>query len=206
MSKGDSTRTFHPHYTPLRGVTSGVKNPESSESPTAKSQLQQESKRKRGKCESDQLSSVTSELTTATVRVKRKKTKNGRERIVIKKRKPRVDKDDSFDQAVEILDYWCKLYDEALGVPYELGTSSRRLSLCDEILDRLKTTTKVKAFMKALLTHPDLNWVGQKTLDFLSKPSNQTRIAPVLRKRLNKSRAEFSGDRSTETKITFRSI
>lgn len=196
MSNGNSPRTFHLPYYPIKGVhREGSKTPTTDEHPSSKSSVEEVGKSKR-KCRS--------------IVVKRsRRRESGKPKIKIAKRKSLNSEtgDDIYRQGEQLLEFWHTKYKEIFSVPYEIGTQSRRLDLCDRILEALKTPDRAKAFMLCLLTHPDMGWVGQKTLEFLVKPSNQSRIAPVLlRKRKNRSRAEYIGERPTTTKITFRSI
>jgi hypothetical protein len=196
MSNGNSPRTFHLPYYPLGGVhREGNKTPTTDEHPTSKS-LEKGKEKSQRKC-------------TSIVVKRPKKRSPGKPRIKLAKRKKSTPPtgDDAFEQGEQLLEFWQSKYEETFGVPYEIGTSSKRLSLCDQILERLKTPERVQIFMLCLLTHPDMAWCGQKTLEFLVKPSNQSRIAPILsRRRKNRSRAEYTGERPTTTKITFRSI
>lgn len=193
MSTGNSPRTFHLPYYPLEGVyREGRRAPTTDEHP-AKSPSS-EGEKSQGKCTS--------------VKIKRKPREPGKPRIKIAKRKGTTKAEEKlFDQGDELLNFWQTKYEETFRVPYEIGTKTKRLNLCDQLLETLKTPERVRMFMLCLLTHPDMGWVGQKTLEFLVKPSNQSRIAPVLsRRKKNRSRAEYLGDRPTSTKITFRSI
>lgn len=195
MTKAVSTRTIHPFYTPLKRVNRRVITTSKTNETATATQDEKESPPKKRK-PSHKWSGSSKKITLK----RKKKISESITDVVI------YNEDSHYDNTVELREYWLELYEKSMGVPYAIGTVAKQLSLCDLILERLKTQEKSKTFMRMLLTHPDLDWVGQKTLDFLSKPSNQSRIAPLTKKRKRSSRAEYAGERTTETKITFKSI
>jgi hypothetical protein len=199
MSRRNSTGNFLPYYIPLtRGNSKGKKRANSAENlknrPTSK-----KGKRNENKC--------ASKGPKPRIKIKRKRKPEGKPQVsVIEQHTSQICVDDPYDSAVELHEAWLSLFLKTHGVPYKIGTEAKRLQICGSIIESLGSLEKSKAFMTALLTHTSLDWVEQKTLEWLAKGSNQTRVAPLLKKRRRGSRAEYSGERSTQTKIVFRSI
>ena len=137
-----------------------------------------------------------------TVRIKRKNSKSGAESVKVS-----LPEDEEYDKVVELQEFWREVFLGTVGAPYEIGTEVKQLRLCEKIYEGVGDFKRTKALMKALLSREELAWVDNKTLDWLAKRANQTRVATILNKKLKKSsRAEYSGERTTETRIVFRSI
>lgn len=198
---GDSMRTFHPYYTPINRVISRVTNGGSPEieTPTTKRPLRA---KKNGRTPTSPNGDLTTVKRQPTVRIKRKSPKSGTKKVVLK-----PEGEDTYEVVVELREYWLGLFEQTMGVQYDIGSETKQMNLCDSILDRLRDPDKVRAFMSAFLTREELGWVDNKTLEWLARPSNLSRVAPVLmKKKKTTARAEFSGHRSPSPKIIFRSI
>ncbi len=148
---------------------------------------------------------VSDEKTTQIVR--RKKKRRGKKKLVKLTRRDvqqETDVETPFADGENLQAYWLEQYEKQFGVTYEREPVHKQLELCDTILESMKNLALAKRFVLALLTNPELEWVQQKTLAFLAKPGNRSRIAPAIQKRKRFHKAEFNGDRSTELQITFR--
>ncbi len=151
-------------------------------------------------------SKVKTELTIdtrqPTVRIKRRNSKTGAESIKVS-----LPEDEEYEKVVELKEFWRDIFLSSVGVPYEIGSELKQIRLCEKIYEGVGDLKRSKALMKTLLTREELAWVDNKTLDWLAKRANQTRVATILQKKPKKSsRAEYSGERTTETRIVFRSI
>ena len=110
--------------------------------------------------------------------------------------------EDRFAHAEDLYDFWSEKFESKLGVAYVPKSKPADLGHIDDILDDINDPAKIKRMMVLLLTHDELAWVAQKNLAWLAKARNRTFIAPLMIKRTRT--AEFAGERTLTTKITFR--
>ena len=145
-----------------------------------------------------------------TVRAARKmRIVRGREEVTVRtKREPErisVDhkrQDDRFFRAEELYAFWEQRFYESFGIEYVPKSRPADLASLDDVMDDIGDIPKIQKMIVLLLTHKELQWVTNKNLSWLAKPRNRTYIAPLMVQR--KRTAEFSGERTLTTKITFR--
>lgn len=110
--------------------------------------------------------------------------------------------EDRFAHAEELYYFWAQKFEANLGIAYVPKSKPADLGHLDDILDDIKDPVKIRRMMMLLITHKELAWVAQKNLAWLAKARNRTFIAPLMLKTTRT--AEFSGQRTQTTKITFR--
>lgn len=110
--------------------------------------------------------------------------------------------EDRFARAEGLYDFWAKKFEASLGLAYVPKSKPADLGHIDDILDDIVDPLKIERMMVLLLTHDELAWVAQKNLAWLAKARNRTYIAPLMMRRTRT--AEFAGQRTQTTKITFR--
>lgn len=110
--------------------------------------------------------------------------------------------EDRFAQAEQLYKFWEISFQRAFDMPYEPKSRPGDLASLDDILDDIPNVPKIEKMIHLLLTHADLQWVGQKNLAWLARARNRTFIAPLMVQR--KRTAEFNGSRTLTQKITFR--
>lgn len=132
-------------------------------------------------------------LKSVTVHTKREPT-----RVSVAERM----QEDRFAHAEELYDFWAEKFEAKLSLAYVPKSKPADLGHIDDILDDIPDPARVKKMMLLLLTHKELAWVAQKNLAWLAKARNRTFIAPLMLKTTRT--AEFAGQRTQTTKITFR--
>ncbi len=110
--------------------------------------------------------------------------------------------EDRFAHAEELYDFWAAKFEAKLSIAYVPKSKPADLGHIDDIIDDIDDLAKIKKMMTLLLTHKELAWVAQKNLAWLAKARNRTYIAPLMLKTTRT--AEFAGQRTQTTKITFR--
>ena len=110
--------------------------------------------------------------------------------------------DDRFARAGVLYEFWCRKFLAKFEVEYVPKSKPADLAHIDDILDDIDDQRKIERMMVLLITHDELAWVAQKNLAWLAKSRNRTFIAPLMVRRTRT--AEFSGQRTQTTKITFR--
>jgi hypothetical protein len=196
MKEGKQRRNFEYSYSPPGGAYKSTQGG-SSDDDTSSHLSEASTTHETTLCVSD-------EKTTQIVR-RKKKRRGKKKHVEITRRDVQQDStvETQFDDGEELQKYWLEQYEKRFGVAYEKEPVHKQLELCDTIIQSLKLAL-AKRFVLALMTNPELEWVQQKTLSFLAKPGNRSRIAPAIQKRKRFHKAEFNGDRSTELQITFR--
>lgn len=107
------------------------------------------------------------------------------------------------DPILFLLDYWTMAFKKKFKIDYQYGTQSKRYDSIQDIFIAVKRDKiMVKKIIDFFLNSPEMNWVNNKTLSWLTV-SNLAFIVPHLnRKNSLKKRPNWTSSRGVTYSVT----
>lgn len=108
------------------------------------------------------------------------------------------------DPIFTLIDYWFSAFKKKYKIDYAYGTASSRYdNVGDLYVSMGRDLVKTKKIIDIFLNHHELEWVNNKTLPWLCKPSNLTFVVPHLNRTIaTKRRPNWTNSRGQVYRVT----